>query len=83
MSGHTPMTMKSISEITLIPIGVAVISIGGGAMWLTEIYQQGRSNSNRIERLEQKQDEFNKLVIEINGRLSRIEWRLEEKSLKK
>jgi hypothetical protein len=31
------MTVKQLSERTLIPIGLAVVIIGGGAMWVSSV----------------------------------------------
>lgn len=69
--------MKALTESTFVPLGIAIIAIGGGAIWLTNVYAQVKESNVAIERLGQKQEEYNKLVIEINGRLSRIEWKLE------
>lgn len=71
--------MKALTESTLVPLGIAIITIGGGAMWLTDVYAQVKESKMSIVRIEQKQDEYVKLVTEINGRLSRIEWRIETK----
>ncbi len=71
--------MKALTEHTFIPLGIAIIAIGGGAMWLTDVYAQVRDNKIETARLSIKQDEHNKLVSEINVRLSRIEWSLEKR----
>lgn len=68
--------MKEITDKTLIPIGLAVLSIGGGAAWLTDLHVATASNSEMARRIELKQDRYNEELQEINDRLSRIEGEL-------
>jgi len=71
--------LGAITDKTLIPLGLAVIAIGGGSMWLTEVYAEVKDTSRHVERLAAVQEEYNKNLIEINNRLSRIEWKLGDK----
>lgn len=74
---------NKINQETLIPIGLAVVLIGGVSMWITDIRSQLKYDFDRIEVLTASHEANIKLIAEINSRLSRIEWRLEERPNKK
>lgn len=67
--------VKSISENTLLPISL-VITLGGGIMWLTTIYNLTSANEKAIERVENKQNIYNDNLAIIRDKLSNIEGRL-------
>lgn len=67
--------VKLISESTLIPISL-VITLGGGLMWLTTIYNLTSANEKAIQRVETKQDIYNDNLAIIRDKLSTIEGRL-------
>ena len=69
----------AITDKTLIPLGLAVIAIGGGSMWLTNVYAEVKQNTQAVIELTQHQDFYNKNLIEINSRLIRIESKLEDR----
>lgn len=70
--------MGAITEKTLIPLGLAVIAIGGGSMWLTQVYAEVKDSSQKLQHVIIQQEEYNKNLIEINSRLSRIETKIED-----
>lgn len=70
--------MKSLNQNTLIPIGLAIFVIGGGAAWVTNVSTE--MAECREEKVENKKNNaaIFKMVYEINSRLSRLEWKLEK-----
>lgn len=66
--------IQKISENTLIPLGIAVIAIGGAATWLTAMKSKVDEHGILIEELRHSNEEHFKMVYEINSRLSRMEW---------
>lgn len=69
---------KIINQETLVPIGIAIIVIGSASVWVTEMKSQIKINTDTIEILKKGQEDNFKLNHEINSRLSRLEWKLEE-----
>lgn len=64
--------------MTLIPLGAAIIAIGGGAAWLTTVHVQMEANAASIQSIEAKQeryaDDIHRISIdiaEIKGELKR------------
>lgn len=72
--------LKSISQETFIPLGVAIVVIGTAAAWATNVATQIQAHKEILEQLKSVNDSNFKMVYEINSRLSRIEWRLEKES---
>ena len=72
--------MKSINENTLIPLGLAVITIGGGAIWLTQLSVQTRANAEILDKIQQDRSiaraEYLKNVEEIKVSLAEIKVEL-------
>jgi hypothetical protein len=71
--------VSPITDKTLIPLGVAVLVIGGGAAWLTSISNATQISKDGIVRLEAKQDAYSndlqkiyQELAEIKGELKRI-----------
>jgi hypothetical protein len=70
---------KIINQDTLVPLGLAIAIIGSVAAWACDIHAKVNNYETVITDIK-KNNEFNvKLIYEINSRLSRIEWKLEEK----
>jgi len=77
--------MKSLSEMTLMPLGTAIAIIGGGAGWMTKIYMGQEAyaaridqQATKIEKVEQKMDAQNEYFSEIRERLIRIEMTIKK-----
>ena len=68
-----------VTEETLIPIGLAVLAIGGGTVWLTTIHNKTEVNTRAIAEISAKQESSNDLLKSIDRRLSRIEGKLDIK----
>jgi len=45
------MFMNVVSELTLIPIGIALTVIGGGAVWLTAMHSKITENAKNLSEL--------------------------------
>jgi cell division protein FtsB len=59
--------MTKISDLTLIPIGMALTTIGGGAAFVTKLYYTTEANAAAIEKANQKVDELateNKTILQ-------------------
>jgi cobalamin-dependent methionine synthase I len=74
--------IKSINQETLMPIGLAVLIIGTAATWVASVQGDIKSHSEQLVVLSKNHEAHIKLVMEINSRLSRIEWALESKGRK-
>lgn len=74
--------MTKISQETLMPIGLAVLVIGGGAMWVTNIKNQLDLDRENISSLVKNYELYTKTIVEIDSRLSRIEWKMEKQQEK-
>lgn len=68
--------MKSLSENTLIPIGLAVIVIGGGAAWLTDLHSSIAATEARVSKVEPKVDKVSDDIAEIKQSIAVILERL-------
>ena len=69
--------MKSLTENTLIPIGLALTVIGGGSAWLTRISVATAANAEALNRIETKQDQYTEHLSQIRQDLAVIRNRLE------
>lgn len=65
---------------TLVPIGVALASFGGGSMWLTTMYSETKHNQvaldqtrNEMTRFKEEQKENREILGAIMERLARME----------
>lgn len=68
--------MRALTESTLVPIGLAVVAIGGGAAWLTSMHSATARNLETTQRLEVKQDAYNADIQKIYQELAEIKGEL-------
>jgi vacuolar-type H+-ATPase subunit I/STV1 len=73
--------MNKLTEGTLIPIGLAVIAIGGGSMWLTSMYSAINEARATLIEVKEEQKEYVRHLSEIHRELSEIRGEL--KALRK
>jgi hypothetical protein len=71
--------VKTITQETFVPIGLAIAIIGSVTAWVTDLRSQMNNNTAIINSLRSGDERNIKLFQEINSRLSRIEWKLERK----
>ena len=69
--------MSKITDGTLIPLGLAVVAIGGGSMWLTTMYAAINEARATIQEVKADQREYTRNLEEINKTLGRIEGELQ------
>lgn len=72
----------NLSEKTTIPLWAVFAMIPtfvGGIVWVTFIAHTTTASAQRIEKLEQVQDQRYELLLDIRERLVRIEERLKKK----
>lgn len=66
----------ALSDKTLIPLGVAIMVIGGGTAWLTSLHLATASNTAALAELKQsipeKLENIQRDIAEIKGELKRI-----------
>lgn len=74
--------MKLLTDNTLVPLGVAIVGIGGAAMWLTSLYFQTQANAAQIQRLADKQDAYLATLIEIRSDVAVIKSQIEKEKEK-
>lgn len=68
--------MGKLTEMTLVPLGMAIISIGGAAAWLTTIHVQMDANAASIQSIEEKQTEYSKDIRQIAVDIAEIKGEL-------
>lgn len=69
--------MTKVTDQTLIPIGLAILTIGGGAAWLTVVHEKVAVSADRIKEMSEDQKKYTEDLHQINARLARIETLLE------
>lgn len=74
--------MKFLSEKTAVPLGIAIIAIGGGAIWLTTMHIQGQANAAAIAIIDAKQDRYAAEIQKMNESLAVIRTKVENIDLK-
>ena len=74
--------MNKITENTLIPVSLVILLLGG-IVWLTSIYAQASQAAEAVKALTFKQEDYNRLIENIDRRLSRIEGKLGVRSEEK
>jgi hypothetical protein len=50
--------MKTLTENTMIPIGLAILAIGGGASWLTVLMVKINNAEAKLQEVQSKQDAY-------------------------
>jgi Tfp pilus assembly protein PilN len=71
--------MPKITEGTLVPlslVGASLLTLLGGAMWLTSMYAQGNASAREIDILKAKHESLATEIHEIKLMLVRIENKL-------
>jgi len=67
------MTPELLTTQTMIPLGVAICIIGGGAAWLTKLQMMLKVHDKKLDNISKIYDKLN----EISERLARIEGKAE------
>ncbi len=68
--------LGKITEDTAVSISLLIVIIGG-VFWLSTLYAKTNNTAEAVSRIEDKSQEYQKTVDEINLRLTRIEAKLE------
>ena len=72
--------LSKITETTLIPLSAAVIAIGGGAAFITNLHAMTVSNAQNLEQIATRQERYAEDIHSI--KLQLLEIRTEIKRLK-
>ncbi len=67
--------IRSITETTFLPVSLC-ISLAGGIMWLTTIYNSVAAHEKTLERVEIRQEQYSKDTQLILEKLAKIEGKL-------
>jgi len=67
-----------LTENTLIPVGLAVIVIGGGAAWITNIQMSTAATVVKITSMEEKSDKVMESLAEIQNSLAEVKGELKQ-----
>lgn len=67
--------MKAVTEGTFIPVSLVIVFMGG-VVWLTTLYAKAEATALALQKLEQKQEQYNQNLEHIIRKLSRIEGKL-------
>jgi hypothetical protein len=67
--------MKAITENTVIPISL-MLSLVGGIVWLTTIYNKTEAHEESLRKIESKQEAYLQNLEVIKVKLARIEMKL-------
>lgn len=80
------MSDQKLTETTLIPLGLAILAIGGGSFFIAGVQSRAEAgakmaetNKADIQTIKEAQSQFQREVIE---RLARIETKLDKKGEK-
>lgn len=68
--------MSKLTESTLIPIGLAVVVIGGGAVWLTVLADTVSGTSKEVLTIREKQDKYQEDIHQIKLDLTKIKTKM-------
>jgi len=68
--------MSKITQNTLVPIGLAVAVIGGGAAWMTRQEMTASANAKGIKHLQGQYEHIDDMLREIQEKLGTIEGEL-------
>lgn len=70
--------LSELTEKTLIPLGVAISAIGGGAVWLTMLWVQTNTNAQTIEKVEINQDRFFSSMSQVQKDVEVIKFKVDD-----
>lgn len=68
--------MSRLSDKTLIPLGIAVLAIGGSAMWLTTLYMATEANGRDIQEVKVNYSNAEKMLQRMDRRILQIQLKL-------
>lgn len=60
-----------ISEKTMIPISLVIITLGGG-VWLTNLHYQTSANAIELQKITLRQERYSEDLSDIKGKLQEI-----------
>ncbi len=69
--------MKTFDEKVKISLGLAVLVIGGGAIWLTNLSSQTYANTKSLESIEQRQLKYNESIQNIEKDMAVVRTKID------
>ncbi len=75
MDNHSNKVSR-LTEKTLIPLSLAIMVIGGGAAWLTDVHAEVSHQGQQISEMGEKRDETSRVLTDILVQLSEIKTEL-------
>jgi hypothetical protein len=70
--------MSKLSENTLIPLGLAIVAIGGAAVWLTTIHLSNNANAENIVEIKATVDKYSDTQQKIFESINQIKQDVSE-----
>lgn len=77
------MSETKLNEKTAIPIGLAIVAIGGAATWMTTVHLAVQETRQRQDRQEQRESANTELLREIKERIIIIETEIKKDNRRK
>jgi len=68
--------MKALTDKTLVPIGIAIVVIGGGSAWLTVLAGTVQESARVLFEIKTKQDLYSEDVATIRSDIRLIKYKL-------
>lgn len=68
--------MRVLREQVLIPLGFAIVVIGGGAIWLGNTYAKVTNNTAEIATIKSQHTSYNQHFLDIKAELGEIRGEL-------
>lgn len=69
--------MNKLDDSTWVPLGLAIVTIGGAAMWITSISINVEASQDKLNQLQTKQDQYFEAVHAMQSDLAVIKERVE------
>lgn len=69
--------MDYLTENTMVPLSLAVIVIGGGAVWLTVLASTVQSSADTLKEIKGKQEKYNEDISQIRTDIAVIKSKME------
>lgn len=73
------MEQIAIDAFTMVPLGAAVLAIGGSAAWLTRLSSKQERHDERLKDVEDQQKQYNKDISYIRSDLAEIKGELKNR----
>lgn len=85
MTEQTKKTLRTVGETTLIPLGLAIVVIGGASGWVARIDAKSMENENQVRHLDAEMGTIREHLLNIETMVAEmradLRWCRERKGL--